>query len=274
MLNSNRIFLFILALLTLVAIWVISAQTGEQQDLHAMSKKPVPETAPPVLPDFNQYHDVNEKKQAFFDYMWPLVLQSNQQIWQERQFLLSLKASPSSLSKSDKSRLEQIAQSYQQERESGQSISAWLDTLLLKVDIIPPSLALAQAANESAWGTSRFALEGFNFYGQWCFSPGCGIVPSARVAGATHEVAVFDTPQASVKAYMANLNGFHRYDELRDLRAQKRAQSRVLLGYMLAQGLMSYSERGEHYIDEIQAMIRINQLENYDQAWAKKEINR
>jgi Bax protein len=126
--------------------------------------------------------------------------------------------------------------------------------------MIPASLALAQAANESAWGTSRFAQDGNNFFGQWCYSDGCGIIPSRRRQGDIHEVRRFDTVKDSVQAYIHNLNTFPSYQMLRRIRQQLRQQNRNLDGASLADGLESYSERGLDYIEELQTMIYSNNL--------------
>ena len=133
-----------------------------------------------------------------------------------------------------------------------------------KLDVIPPSLILAQAANESAWGTSRFATKGNNLFGQWCFSKGCGLVPRGRAEGASHEVAKFSSPYRSVRAYIQNLNRHPTYQLLRDVRLEDRRDNAPLSGLELAEGLLGYSERGEEYIEEIRAMIHYNNLEFYD----------
>lgn len=215
-----------------------------------------------MLPDFSQIADVREKKQAFFDYLLPAVEQANRLIMQERNWLLALNLQK--LSDDDRRLLSALADKYQQPRKEKQNLVDWHKALLKKVDVIPPSLALAQAANESAWGTSRFAMDAFNLYGQWCFSPGCGLVPTGRPAGKTYEVRLFSSPQASVEAYMLNLNAFHSYRELRQLRLKLRDTKQPLLGTTLAKGLMAYSQRREEYVKEIKSMIRFNQLEQLD----------
>jgi Bax protein len=131
--------------------------------------------------------------------------------------------------------------------------------------VVPPSLALSQAANESAWGTSRFARSGHNYFGQWCFTTGCGVVPRHRTAGKQHEVAVFASPAAAVASYLHNLNSHPAYQRLREIRLQQRQQHQVVSGLALAAGLEKYSERGEDYIRELRAMIRHNRLSQYDQ---------
>ena len=126
---------------------------------------------------------------------------------------------------------------------------------------MPASLALAQAAKESGWGTSRFARAGNNWFGQQCFREGCGHVPVRREADRQHEVARFPSVQAAVDAYMLNLNTHYRYQEFRDLRAQSRGNGNSLKGTELAAGLLAYSERREAYVAEIIDMIEYNELE-------------
>ena len=96
------------------------------------------------------------------------------------------------------------------------------EELLKRVDYVPPSLALTQAAIESGWGSSRFARQGNNLFGQWCFSSGCGMVPSLRESGKGHEVAKFDTVNLAVRSYILNLNSHESYTELRENRADLR----------------------------------------------------
>ncbi len=132
--------------------------------------------------------------------------------------------------------------------------------LLRRLDEIPPGLALAQAANESAWGTSRFAREGNNLFGEWTWNPDEGMVPLRRVAGAEHFVRMFPDLRSSVRAYLKNLNTGSAYRDLRRLRAEMREAGRPLDPERLAEGLRHYSERGLDYVTEIRAMIRYNAL--------------
>ena len=138
------------------------------------------------------------------------------------------------------------------------TVGASIQELLLRVDEIPTSLVLAQAANESAWGTSRFAQDGHNYFGQWCFKQGCGITPSNRAPGATHEVKRFNTPMDSVHAYFININTHRAYKTLREIRA---SAEKPVSGVLLADGLLNYSERKQAYIDELKSMIISNNLE-------------
>ena len=132
--------------------------------------------------------------------------------------------------------------------------------LLKRMDVIPPSLAMAQAANESAWGTSRFAREGNNLFGQWCFRRNCGIAPAQRVEGATHEVRVFKKPYNSVVAYVHNLNTHRRYARLRNLRLAVRESGQPLNGLHLVEGLLGYSQEGPKYVEWIRQIITTNDL--------------
>ena len=147
------------------------------------------------------------------------------------------------------------------------SVQSLMSELLLMVDVIPASLVLAQAANESAWGTSRFALEGNNIFGQWCYVEGCGIIPNRRVEGATHEVKSFDTIEDAIEGYFLNINTHRLYVGFRQERARLRQLGQRLDPILLVQGLARYSQRGENYIDEVQTMIQQNDLRQRDRRW-------
>ncbi|GAB2914839.1 glucosaminidase domain-containing protein [Rheinheimera gaetbuli] len=211
------------------------------------------------LPDFNLYTDTTERKRAFFNYLRPFVKRENARLRSLREQLLDIQQKKQ---KRMRISLEEYAFLYSLYDEFRMDVAetdqTMLQQLLERVDIIPDTLVLMQAANESAWGTSRFAVEGYNFFGQWCFREGCGLVPQARAEGQNHEVAKFSSPGASIKSYFYNLNTFHTYDSLRSIRAQLRSEGRPLRGEALAAGLGSYSERGDEYIAEISGMIRFN----------------
>ena len=115
-----------------------------------------------------------------------------------------------------------------------------------------------QAANESAWGTSRFARQGYNFFGLWCFTEGCGFVPKRRNSDADHEVHKFRNLTVAVRTYFRNLNGHPAYKELRDIRYQLRQNNSEVTAEKLVHGLSKYSERGQEYIDELLDMLRFN----------------
>lgn len=213
------------------------------------------------LPDFSQYQDTAEKKNAFFSFLYPRIVLANSRILIERQYLETL-SRKDALDESETNWLEQQAERLRVDEEPGSD--EMFRRLRSRIDVIPPSLVMAQAANESAWGTSRFALVGNNLFGQWCFSRGCGVVPQGREEGKTHEVAAFDSPYRSIRSYIQNLNRHPSYQMVRDLRRKARESGRFASGTSLAAGLVSYSERGEEYISEIRSMISFNKLADYD----------
>ncbi len=217
------------------------------------------------LPDFSSYTNVKEKKQAFFSFIERLADEANREIMAERSALLAIKEYGKYDELDDKANefLQTLATKYR--LEDVKETSKLVERLLVRVAPVPPSLAMAQAANESAWGTSRFAVKGNNLFGQWCFSKGCGIVPEQRAGDAFHEVASFKSPYASVRSYMLNINRHDAYRELRRIRSEAMKNKGFASGTVVAGGLESYSERGHEYIDEVRSMIRFNKLGKYDQ---------
>ncbi len=214
------------------------------------------------LPDFAEINDSCLKKRMFFDYMLPIIQARNESLKGLRKRIKDL-ANASELLPDDINWLRDIARFYELDTREYMS-KLFFDQLLQRVDIIPPSLALAQAANESAWGTSRFARQGNNLFGQWCFSKGCGLVPNARPVGEIYEVRKFDDVAASVQSYMHNLNTHYQYAGLREIRANKRKNNEPVTGSALAHGLYAYSIRGPEYVDELLVIIRVNNLLNLD----------
>ncbi|MCU4675334.1 glucosaminidase domain-containing protein [Catenovulum sp. 2E275] len=217
----------------------------------------------PVLPKFSQLEAGDERKQSFFNYMSELVNIANQQILADRAKLLSYQQNAEKLWWWQKDKVNTLAEQYGLETFDLTNQSQW-KTLLRRVDIVPPSLALAQAANESAWGTSRFARKANNFFGQWCYVKGCGLVPNRRNQGAFHEVAKFESPFISVKGYMQNINTHRAYKTLRNIRQKLRKNQQKVTGIALADGLSQYSEKRHVYVSEIKQMIRYNDLDKLD----------
>lgn len=220
---------------------------------------------------FSDINNVNAKKAAFFDFLTPGIYKANQKIIALRTAISSLNTKHLDpgieLLSSEKTFLAKIANRYEvdvflldEENFDGYEFSE----MLSRVDTIPPSLTLAQSANESAWGTSRFAREANNYFGQWCFTEGCGIVPKRRDPDAEHEVKTFKSVQASIEQYMLNLNRNQSYAQLRQIRSSSRKDQSHLNGLNLATGLINYSERGTAYIKEVKAIIKGNKLELLD----------
>lgn len=190
--------------------------------------------------------------------MLPKIKKANADILKERAFIQ--KNTPK---KPLRGKWARLAEKYRVDpkNKSPQQIK---ESLLKRIDIIPPSLALAQAANESSWGTSRFAKQAYNLYGQWCYSEGCGLVPNQRAEGMTHEIRKFKNPTASVKSYMRNLNSHPAFKGLREIRAELRQAKQPIEGRKLSAGLRSYSERKDAYIKDINNMMTFNKLANLD----------
>ena len=213
--------------------------------------------------DFARIRETDERKAVFFKTVLPLVLQVNEQILEDRQRLWELGAeikAGTPLDAVDRLWLAVMAERYGTRRNN-------VDALLARHDVVPPSLAIAQAATESAWGTSRFVKEGNAMFGEWTFaSKHDGIVPSARVKGKTHRVRAFASLYDSVRSYVTNLNKHRAYREFRALRAAMRAKGQTLDGMRLAATLHRYSERGAAYVAELHAIIGGNNLDMLDGA--------
>ncbi|WP_373016990.1 glucosaminidase domain-containing protein [Thiomicrorhabdus sp.] len=207
-------------------------------------------------PDFKSIKNVKQKKKAFFDYLEPFIVQANQAILEERRFIKSLNFNK--LSIYQRRQVEQLVEKYRLKYK--EITPQTQSTLLKKIDIIPSSLALAQAANESSWGTSRFATQANNYFGQWCFEKGCGMVPLRRPHGKYHEVKKFQSPLQSVKSYMLMLNNHPAFKPFRQLRLKARQQNKPVNGLALVDGLEPYSALKQEYVKIIASMIRVNKL--------------
>lgn len=255
------------SLSTVVALVLVSFLWLKSTDRIATEFVPKPtETAVKPVPDFSEYANVVDKKQAFFDYLKPALLEQNQHLINLRHHLQILQRKiqrQEPLTEHETQELRWLAKEYRVEDTLETADVTQLDTmlsqLLMKIDIIPIDLALVQAANESAWGTSRFARQGYNFFGLWCFKKGCGFVPKRRNEDASHEVARFPNLTRAVYTYVRNLNRHQAYAELREIRSQLRQNNQPITGKALSEGLLSYSERGPAYVEELQAMIRFNE---------------
>jgi Bax protein len=213
---------------------------------------------PDPLPDFAAIEQVGERKQAFFDYLAPQVRAANQRIREQRLRLFDIAAAADQGDRPgmfDRRWLARLSERYEVEWDPDQPL-AQLDLLRERVDVVPVPLALVQAATESGWGRSRFAVEGNNLFGQWCYAR--GIVPARRVSGAAHEVATFDSVGESVRSYLLNLNTHEAYEPVREIRAGLRRADRPVTALALADGLIRYSERREAYVEEIKTVLRVN----------------
>lgn len=218
----------------------------------------------PVLPPLKQAEAGPQRKAMFFDYLAPIVREVNQEVRQRRAALLRVQDwldAGRALDPEVEAWLDAMSRRY---RVKASDPAARVAALIKRVDAIPVSLALAQGALESAWGTSRFALLGNNIFGKWCFTEGCGIVPARRATGATHEVAAYKDVAGAVRDYIHHLNSHPIYAELRERRAAARAADRPPEGVDLAAGLDRYSAKGQEYVQIIRGVIRSNDLASLD----------
>jgi len=242
---NSRPFQLALGATLLAAMFMLTLSIGRPRQLF------------PSLPDFTSITRVDDRKAAFFDYLTPIVQYYNTRILADRRHLKRISISVADgdkLSWVDAIWLQQLAEQYAVEwsdDDSGEVIRK----LLRRVDIIPVPLVLVQAAKESSWGQSRFAVEAHNLFGQWCFHQGCGVEPDQRRAGTRHEVRRFKTAGESVRSYLQNLNTHDSYADLRRIRQQLREQQRPVTASALANGLSLYSERRDAYVKEIKSMI-------------------
>ncbi|MEZ9623736.1 glucosaminidase domain-containing protein [Vibrio sp. 10N.222.55.A3] len=216
-------------------------------------------------PNFAAIEDVNEKKDTFFSFLRPSINIENKRITKERAFLTKLSESGlNKIDSEDASYAKRLGKLYSLPVPSEGLDQAWLTEMLNRVNVLPEALVLTQAANESAWGTSRFATKANNYFGHWCYTKGCGLVPLQRNEGSSHEVATFSSSQESVHRYFMNLNRNRAYADLRAIRAKLAAQGDDLLttetATELTNGLLKYSERGSDYVTDLQAMIRHNEV--------------
>ena len=217
-----------------------------------------------TLPDFSAIEDVRTKKQTFFNYMLPKVRKANDKIRANRRLLLMIHGdltTGGALNEDDIQFVSTLKTRYRINQQT--TLGSTIDDLLIRMDVVPESLVLAQAANESGWGTSRFARHANNLFGVWCFREGCGLTPKNRDEGLNHEVAKYETVQEGIVAYIHTINTNPAYIHLRNIRATTRSQELHLSGLDLAEGLLKYSSRGIDYVRDIQQLIRVNELQKY-----------
>ena len=217
--------------------------------------KPVPID---LLPnEIKKIKNIGKKKEMFIQIVLPLILKENNKIRIDRKRLFTV------LNKSSNSNLEKkwLEKKY---KLYGVKIGD-LSTLKIRMDEIPTSLAIAQSAKETGWGTSRFAKEGNALFGQWTWS-GEGLKPKKADKDKGHKVMKFQILRLSVKAYLRNLNTHNSYKELRKARAELRDLNKPLDSLILSKYLDSYAETGDQYIEVLQKIIEQNNLKDFDEA--------
>ena len=220
-----------------------------------------------TAPEFAEIRHASDRKQAFYEFLLPMIHSANAEVKKERRWLgqLAMRLLEGGvLVGNERDELGRIEIRYRLPNQTSLSDAQRLGALLKRVDTVPASLIVAQAAKESGWGTSRFATEANNYFGIWCFYQGCGVTPLRRTVGLNHEVATFADVSQSVRYYVRTLNTHSAYDGFRDMRAKGRNRNQPVSGEQLASGLERYSERGFAYVEEIQDMIRYNKLARFN----------
>jgi len=218
----------------------------------------------------SQEIDVTLKKRLFFRAIGPLALRNNELVLQDREKLQALLAQPDSGTAADREWFANLLQDYGLDPADYADKAKLGEALLKRVDVIPPSLVLAQAAEESGWGTSRFAFTGNALFGQWTWG-GQGIRPEQQRSGrGDYKIAAFDAPLQSVQAHARNLNTHNAYAQFRTKRAQLRANNERISGNKLVDALSSYSERGLDYVKSLRSIISYNNLDDTDDAYLNK----
>ena len=207
--------------------------------------------------DLKTLGDTKKKRELFIKIILPLILDENKKITDDRKKLFKI------LSKNFNTVGERVwlKRRFKEYKVEDQDLSK----LKMRMDIIPVSIALAQAANESGWGTSRFALEGNALFGQWTYSKK-GLSPKKKDPKKTHKVLQFQILKASVRAYKNNLNTHNAYREFREVRAQLREDGNQIIGLKLTKYLKSYAADGEKYVVILESIINKNSLTDFDKA--------
>ena len=222
---------------------------------HVRNKKKVKPIYFTRLPkDLDTIKSVKEKKETFLQILLPLVVAENEKIKEDRKYLLKIVKGNATIESK-----KWLNKKYKAYKVSDREISE----LIKKIDIVPTSIALAQAAKESGWGTSRFALEGNAIYGQWTWN-GDGIEPLEKTKNKSHQILKFPLLRASVKAYIINLNTHRGYRSFREKRFELRKENKKLAGLELIHELDNYAQTGKEYTKILEQIIRQNDLDELE----------
>lgn len=248
---------------TVSALEALFGQVGYDLEAVRAGSRGVPRlTLAGVPEDLERLPHPSDRKATFIAFMLPLVLQANERVLEQRWFLEALSAGLAAGQEPEaevRARLQAIAQEYGLAEDD-------LPALLERVDAVPPAMALAQAAIESGWGTSRFVREGNAAYGQQTTADYESLVPEARPEGASYRVRAFGSLMESVDSYLRNLNTHPAYESFRKARAALRQAGAEADGTTLAAALEIYSEEGRRYVDLVRDVIRRNGLEAFNRA--------
>ena len=221
-------------------------------------KKLVKPVALTLLPqEIKMIESTKKRKEFFIQIVLPLILKENNNIRLDRKRLFTI------INKSNNTKLEMkwLKKKFKQYGINSNDLSV----LKIRMDEVPVSLALAQAAKETGWGTSRFAQEGNALFGQWTWS-GEGLKPKDSDKNEGHKVMKFNVLQASVRAYQRNLNTHSSYKDFRKARAELRDEDKELDSLVLAEYLKNYAETGDKYVEVLRKIIEQNNLKDFDDA--------
>ena len=207
--------------------------------------------------EIKKIENINKRKDLFIQIILPLIIKENNNIKLDRKKLFNI------LNKSKNTKTEKFWLNSKFKQYG--VVNKDLSTLKIRMDEIPVSMAIAQAAKETGWGTSRFALEGNALFGQWTWS-GEGIKPSGADNNTTHKVMKFKILQASVRAYQRNLNTHSSYKDFRSARAELRDEGKKLDSTTLIEHMDKYAETGKEYVRVLQQIIKQNNLTDFDDA--------
>ena len=217
--------------------------------------------------EYYEISDINESKNYFFNHMYEIVAKENNRVKSERRFVEEVLGSNilnidfdsptfyKLLSIKQKYKIKNIYTLYEYQK---------------KIDIVPPSLAIAQAAVESAWGKSRFVKEASNIFGHWTYNSEFGLIPKRRSLGASHFIRIFNNIKESTSAYMLNLNRNLAYRSFQDKRHEQRTKNIEPDGLTLSETMLNYSGIAQDYLVILKDLILLNNLQMYDYKYYKQ----
>lgn len=211
--------------------------------------------------EYYKINNINDSKKYFFEYLYKLIEDENSKILNEKAFVLSILNSnilTINYNSAQFARLLEIKKKYKIKKLFSPN------EYIKRIDIVPPSMALAQAAVESGWGKSRFIKEANNIFGHWTYNPRIGMMPEQRDEEATHFIRIFKDLQASISAYMLNLNRNRAYKDFQIKRYEQRLEKKNLNGLALSQTMLNYSGIGHDYLGILKNVITKNNLQTYD----------
>jgi len=224
----------------------------------------------------SEYYKIKNSKEAhnyFSEYIYELTKKENIKILEDRNFVRNLLTSnnlKATITDIELKKLNKLKKRYRIKELYD------LKSYMMKIDVIPPSMSIAQAAVESAWGKSRFTKKANNIFGHWTYNAKNGIVPQRREEGSKHFIRIFSSIQDSLRAYMLNLNRHAAYKSFHKKRYETRIKNKKPMGIELSQTIIKYSGIGEKYLAILKSVIKKHKLEKYDDKFYEelKKLNK